>query len=108
MTYRARLEGTSETDSGSLISLLEEWVRGGATIMVTGIPMTADSDCPVALSSLNDEYCSTPSHPKPNMLVIIGGGSAAAIVIAVITVAIICIIKRRFCGGHMYFNRSGK
>ena len=29
VTYRARLEGTSETDSGSLISLIEEWVWWG-------------------------------------------------------------------------------
>ena len=26
VTYRARLEGTSETESGSLISLIEDWV----------------------------------------------------------------------------------
>ena len=48
LTYRARLEGTSETDSGSLISLIEEWVTGGgANVTVTGILMTVDSHCSV-------------------------------------------------------------
>ena len=40
VTYRARLEGTSETDSGSLISLMEDLVRGGASIIVNGVLMT--------------------------------------------------------------------
>ena len=58
VTYRARLEGTSETDSGSLISLIEEWVSGGASIIVTGVLMTVDSDCSVAISSLSGGECS--------------------------------------------------
>ena len=59
VTYRARLEGTSETDSGSLISLIEVWVRGGASIIVTGVLMTVDSECSVAISSLSEGECST-------------------------------------------------
>ena len=42
VTYRARLQGTSETDSGSLISLIEKWVSNGADIGVTGLHMTVD------------------------------------------------------------------
>ena len=59
VTYRARLEGTSETDSGSLISLIEEWVSGGASIIVTGVLMTVDSECSVAISSLREGECLT-------------------------------------------------
>ena len=62
VTYRARLEGTSETDSGSLISLIEQWVRGGASIIVTGVLMTVDSECSVAISSLSEGECS-PTQP---------------------------------------------
>ena len=64
VTYRARLEGTSEMDSGSLISLLEQWVRGGDSIIVTGVLMTVDSECSVAISSLSEGECS-PTQP-PN------------------------------------------
>ena len=63
VTYRARLEGTSETDSGSLISLIEEWVRGGASIIVTGVLMTVDSECSVAISSLSEGECSKTTNP---------------------------------------------
>ena len=59
VTYRARLEGTSETDSGSLISLIEEWVSGGASIIVAGVLMTVDSECSVAISSLREGECLT-------------------------------------------------
>ena len=59
VTYRARLEGTSETDSGSLISLIEDWVSGGAGIIVTGVLMTVDSECSVAISSITERECSS-------------------------------------------------
>ncbi|CAI8015230.1 hypothetical protein GBAR_LOCUS9460, partial [Geodia barretti] len=60
LTYRARLEGTSERDSGSLVSLIEAWVRGGeASLIMTGVLMTVDSHCSVAISSLNEPECST-------------------------------------------------
>ena len=65
VTYRARLEGTSEMDSGSLISLIEQWVRGGASIIVTGVLMTVDSECSVAISSLSEGECS-PTQPPPD------------------------------------------
>ena len=66
LTYRARLEGTSETDSSSLISLIEAWVRGGgASVIVTGVLMTVDSQCSVAISPLSELECSKPS-PPPN------------------------------------------
>ena len=41
--------GNSETDSGSLISLIEEWVSGGASIIMAGVLVTVDSGCSVAL-----------------------------------------------------------
>ena len=68
MTYRARLEGTSETDSGSLISLIEQWVRSGASVIVTGVLMTVDSDCSVAISHLSEPECSPPL-PSPTAVV---------------------------------------
>ena len=63
VTYRARLGGTSETESGSLISLLEDWVNGRASVIVTGVLMTVDSECSVAISSLSEEECSTMQTP---------------------------------------------
>ena len=121
VTYRARMQGTPETDSGSLISLIQEWVSGGASIIVTGVLMTVDSKCSVAISSLSEGECSPTQPPIPdrptdtqppitdnttasegpssatdqtstdNTAAIIGGVVAVAIVL-IITVGIIVIV----------------
>ena len=115
VTYRARLGGTSETDSGSLISLIEDWVSGGTSVIVTGVLMTVDTECPVTLSSLSEGECHTPTDPttRTNMTTaesttsssqssiasttaVIAGVVAViiAIVFAVATVAIVGLILK--------------
>ena len=66
VTFRATLGGSSETDSGSLISLLESWVSGGATIIVTAVLMTVDAECSVAISSLSEGECSMTTTQPPD------------------------------------------
>ena len=102
VTYRARLEGTSETDSGSLISLIEEWVRGGTSIIVTGVLMTVDSECSVAISSLSEGVCSTTTDSittttNTTLPTIIGGVVASLLIIAlsVVIIVVSLVIKRR-------------
>ena len=96
VTYRARLEGTSETDSGSLISLIKDWVSGGAGITVTGVLMTVDSVCSVAISSLECSSSTTTSSSQSssdNTAAIIGGVVALVIVLIIaITVVILAIV----------------
>ncbi|CAI8048273.1 Netrin receptor DCC [Geodia barretti] len=114
LMYRARLEGTSETDSGSLVSLIEAWVRGGgASLILTGVLMTLDSHCSVAISSLSQPpQCSpssTPtatSSPSTDMPPVerssdeepaqvydaIIGGIVAVVLIVAITIAVITIV----------------
>ena len=91
VTYRARLLGTSEADSGSLISLIEEWVSGGAGIIITGVLVTVDSECPVAISSLGEGECQQPPTTD-NTAAIIGGSVVAVILIIAITFAVVAII----------------
>ena len=115
VTYRARLKSTSETDSGSLISLIEEWVSGGTSIIVTGVLMTVDPKCSVAISSLSEAECQPPrpttdpttnktntssmtstdstTATTDNTIAIIGGVVAVILVIAIcITFAVVTII----------------
>ena len=95
VTYRTRLEGTSETDSGSLISLIEQWVRGGASIIVTGVLMTVDSECSVAISSLSEGECSpitpttSPASGQGFPTAAIGG--VVAVVIVLITASLLLL-----------------
>ena len=94
VTFRARLGGSSETDSGSLISLLESWVSGGATIIVTGVLMTVDAECSVAISSLSEGECfmtTTAQSSTDNTAAVIGGVVAVILTITII-IAIIAIV----------------
>ena len=103
LTYRARLEGTSETESDSLVSLIEAWVRGGgASLIMTGVLMTVDSHCSVAISSLSQPQCPPSSTDMPDedpaqvSTALIGGIVAVVIVlIAVITIIILVLRNRR-------------
>ena len=90
VTYRARLEGTSETDSGSLISLIEEWVSGEASIIVTGVLMTVDSECSVAISSLSEGECLTSDSSASNSSDT--GAIIAGVVVIILIIAITVII----------------
>ena len=111
VTYRARLEGTSETDSGSLISLIEEWVRGGADIVVTGLLIKVDSQCLVEISSFSEGECSATTDSTTNSAGnsithggIIGGAVAVILIVALsITFAIVIVVK---CHGNGEKNKT--
>ena len=100
--YRARLEGTSQTDSSSLISLIDDWVNTEPSFIVTGILMKVDSQCAVAISSLSDGECtqtSTDSSPSSTLssqtssdTTAIIGGVVAIVAVIVITVGVVIII----------------
>ena len=118
-TYRARLEGTSETDSGSLISLIEQWVRGGAIIIVTGVLMTVDSECSVAISSLSEGECS-PTTPitSPTTSTASGqsfptaaiGGVVAVVIVLIIaiTLTVVAIVALRRRHGNLSVKKAEK
>ena len=104
VTYRARLEGTSETESGSLISLIEKWVSRGASIIVTGVLMTVDPTCSMGISSLSEGECS-PLTSKglsadaiAKSLAITGGVVVAVLIIAIAVIIIVIIVLNKHRG----------
>ena len=113
VTYRARLEGTSETDSGSLISLIEDWVSGGAGIIVTGVLMTVDSECSVAISSLTEGECSSSTttsnsqSSSDNTAAIIGGVVAVLLIIAITVIAVVTVaLILKHCRGNLSVKKT--
>ena len=104
VTYRARLEGTSQADSLDLISLIEDWVEsGGASIIVTGVILTVDSQCQVAISSLSEEECTTPSDDSevdskvPITTIAISAGVLGLIILFIIVVVAAIKYYRQHC-----------
>ena len=104
VTYQARLSGTSEQDSASLISLIEDWVATGPTIRVRGVLMRVGEECSATISGLSEGVCSTSSGAQTGAYIcastgsIVGGGAAVAatlIVIVAVTVAIVTVLTMR-------------
>ena len=94
LTYRGRLEGTSERDSLSLVSLIEEWVRGGETsLIVTAVLMTLDPHCSVPISSLDQPQCSPPTSSPPSAGSTSDEESVSSAIIGVVAVVIVLIIS---------------
>lgn len=101
-------------DSGSLISVIEKWVRGGgASVNVSGVLLKVDSDCSVAISSLGQPECYPTSSPPAIESTfsdeavsdsVIGGVVAVviilviAITIAIITTIVCVVLKHRSRG----------
>ena len=116
--YRARIEGTSQTNTSFLVSLIESWVRSGdARIIVTQIQLIVDPECSVAISSLTlNIECELPEitsttdiqptvtnsnspEKQLNTTGIIGGIIAVLIILIIIVATIIVvmvILKRRY------------
>ena len=93
VTYRARLEGTYETESGHLISLIEQWIGDGAGIIVNEVLMKVDPKCSVVISGLSEEECipiPSPSMEVNNEPAV--SGQALPTTIGVIVVVVVLII----------------
>lgn len=112
VTYRARLKGTSEISSTALVSVIEDWVSGGSGVVVTGVRMTLDSECAVAISSLDERECQSPANDpstsSSDNAAIIGGIVAAivAVLIISITAVIVVLLILRHRRGSLSINKS--
>ena len=61
--YLARLSGTSVIDSEYLISVIQDWVNDGASVIVAGVRMTVGTQCAVNITSLDELACEPPFEP---------------------------------------------
>lgn len=99
MVYSARLKSSSNTHSGSLVSVIEEWVKIGPSLNVTGVLMTVHAECIVVVSSLNDTLCAVvePIQSIVNNIIAISIIAGVLVIIVIVTVAVvvICRYKRR-------------
>ena len=104
VTYRARLSGTLETDSHTLLSYLEKWVSGGPSIPVQSILMTIDSDCAIDKETFGDGECvetSTAETSSPqsctstdNTAAIIGGTVVVVMLILAVLIFALAVLCR--------------
>ena len=99
VTYRARLSGTSEQDSASLISLIEDWVATGPAIDIRGILMILGDRCSATISDLSEGVCSSSGAQTGSTSAgTIAGGSVAvavALILIVVVVVVLTVLTMR-------------
>ena len=104
--YSARIKATFNTDRITLISMIEEWIDSDdmvVTIITTGIVLTINPQCPVIISSHNDEECLSVTMPTSegstdNMIptsTVILMGVMILMILAFIAIILAIIIKHR-------------
>ena len=105
ITYRARLEGTSETDSNHLLSLIDLWTDTKPSIIVARVQMSVSPECSVAISSLSaSQDCSLQATPQTTVQTAssqnvirnsgaVIGGAVSVILIVAITVVTVSIVS---------------
>ena len=124
ITFRSGLTDTPEADSHTLISNLEKWASGGPSVRVQGFKMKVDSECPVPITSFNDNLCTgvmatTTANETPTTQLtsrsesstdstgaIIGGVLAVVVIVALIIVLI--LVWRGCHGDWLLFRQSSQ
>ena len=103
VTYQAQLRGTPEADSHTLIGYLEKWVSGEPSVLIQGVLIRIDNDCPVSITSIDDIECnkmSTSSSQSYKTVGIIGGIVVASVLIIGVLVFTLVMVWKCCHGKH--------
>ena len=96
VTFRALIIGTAQATSSELIEYIEQWIAGGASILVQTVRLTVDDTChPVEINTFNDPECGTESPTQaaqPDNTGAIVAGVVTVLIIAIISVTVVVIV----------------
>jgi len=97
------------TNADNIVTILSEWVESEPSLIVNGITLDIDSNCPTMLESFDSDDCGTPSdgaNPSSSSSstgIIIGAAVAATVVVLLlIAVVVILIMYRRHKSSYRY------
>ena len=96
VTYRAKIQGTTNVAALELISYIEQWVTSGAILNVRAQFLNLQPFCTVPIISADEDECEIPSQSTselPTISTSTNGSSGynTTTVIAII-IAVVCIV----------------
>ena len=97
VTFRARIHIIETAVISELITSIEDWIEDPVTtIIIDGLRLRLDQNCPIVIESVNDPGCGSESDSgssgSDNTGTIIGGVVAVVIVIAVTVIVIVIAV----------------
>lgn len=92
VTYRAQLNGLVGTNftSSHLLALLKEFVRSRPFLLVQGLLLRVDEQCPVAIDLRNEPECGTSQTVNPT--IIIGASVGGALGVTSLILCALCML----------------
>ena len=107
VTYRARVNGTSQTTAGQLLTFIQQWINSTQSILIQGVQLNIDKTCKPIISIFDDAECTTDittemittvsvdSAVKSAVGIAVGCTVAIILVIGVVSGAIMIIVRKR-------------
>ena len=105
VTYRARINRTSQATTEQLVTFIQQWVMTSRSILIQGVQLNIDRTCDFMISTFDEVECSedTPTTESDvattimammnDNTVAIALGSTAAAVLIIISGVTICVIS---------------
>ena len=92
VTYRARINRTSQATIGQLVIFIQQWVMTSHSILIQGVQLNIDRTCDSVISTFDDAECSpTVIMSGDNVIAIAIGSTGAAVLVVLIGVAICAV-----------------
>ena len=91
VTYRAKIQGTTNVAALELISYIEQWVTSGVKVNVKAQFLNLQPFCTVPIISTNEDECEIPSQSTSELPTISTSTSISTKTIAII-IAVVCIV----------------
>ena len=100
VTYRAKIQGTTNVAALELISYIEQWVTSGAILNVRAQFLNLQPFCTVPIISADEDECEIPSQSTSELPMIststisteTNGSSGYNTTVIAIIIAVICIV----------------
>ena len=95
VTYRAKIQGTTNVAALELISYIEQWVTSGAILNVRAQFLNLQPFCTVPIISADEDECEIPSQSTselPTISTSTNGSSGYNTTVIAIIIAVVCIV----------------
>lgn len=95
VTYRARIYSTGSVSSPQLNTLIAQWIDTTMTIVILGIRVDIQSNCPINIESFSDPECQPNSDNNTGIIIGAVIGSTVLILIVATIMVVISVTLRK-------------
>ena len=92
VTYRARINRTSQATIGQLVIFIQQWVMTSQSILIQGVQLNIDRTCDSVISTFDDAECSPSTESDVATTVIMSGDNVIAIAIGSTGAAVLVVL----------------